>query len=185
MRAVAHRTRAERPADVRDSAGDALAREVLARPEVAAAGTVAVYLSMDSEPPSWQLADGLRERGVTVLAPVVRPRRRLEWAEYTGPEGLRPAAYGILEPAGPTRGAAALTEADVVIVPALAVDRAGGRLGRGAGFYDRALASTRAEATRIALVYDDELVDDIPTEPHDELVDLVVTPSRTWVCHSR
>jgi 5-formyltetrahydrofolate cyclo-ligase len=63
----------------------------------------------------------------------------------------------------------------MVLVPALAVDRAGNRLGRGAGYYDRALTKTRAQV--VAVIYDDELVDAVPHEPHDRLVDAALRPS--------
>ncbi len=68
----------------------------------------------------------------------------------------------------------------VVAVPAVAVARNGVRLGRGGGYYDRALAHARAGATVVALVFDDELVDDLPAEPHDRRVTAVVTPSGGW-----
>jgi 5-formyltetrahydrofolate cyclo-ligase len=69
---------------------------------------------------------------------------------------------------------------DVVLAPGLAVDRRGVRLGRGAGYYDRALAAVRAPVA--VLLYDAELVEeDLPAEPHDRPVTAVVTPLRGWV----
>ena len=85
--------------------------------------------------------------------------------------------FGLLEPAGPRLGPGALAAADVVVVPALAVDRRGARLGRGRGYYDRALAHARPGAVLVAVVFDDELVDALPAEPHDRRVSAVVTPS--------
>jgi 5-formyltetrahydrofolate cyclo-ligase len=66
-------------------------------------------------------------------------------------------------------------DADVVLVPALAVDRDGHRLGRGRGYYDRALESVTAPV--VAVVYDDDVIDDVPIEPHDRCVDGRLTPS--------
>lgn len=180
LRARVRRGRARRSAADLATAERALARRVLARPEVVRASTVAVYLSTGDEPPTWELVDALRARGTTVLSPVMAPRHTLEWAAYTGREGLRPAAFGILEPSAARLGVDALSTADVIVVPALAVSRDGRRLGRGAGYYDRALAHAGPESTRVALVFDDELVADVPAESHDEPVHIVVTPERTW-----
>jgi 5-formyltetrahydrofolate cyclo-ligase len=65
-------------------------------------------------------------------------------------------------------------------MPALSVDRAGVRLGRGGGYYDRALLHARPDAVLVALVFDDEFVDELPAEPHDRRVTAVVTPSGGW-----
>ena len=81
---------------------------------------------------------------------------------------LAPARHGLLEPIGPRLGPTAIGTADVVVVPALAVARDGIRLGRGGGYYDRALQHVRPDAVLVALVFDDEFVDELPTEPHDQ-----------------
>ncbi len=91
------------------------------------------------------------------------------------PGRLRTAARGLLEPAGPRLGPEALADCDLVLVPALAVDRAGRRLGRGGGSYDRALP--RARGLVVAVLHDGELVEQLPAEPHDVAVRAVVTPS--------
>ena len=87
---------------------------------------------------------------------------------------------GINEPTGGTE-IASLAWVDVVILPALAVDRSGQRLGKGLGFYDRALAGVRRHDAkgplRIALLFDDEVIDDAHAEAHDAPVDIVITPS--------
>jgi 5-formyltetrahydrofolate cyclo-ligase len=93
---------------------------------------------------------------------------------------LAPGPFGVLEPVGPRLGPTAIGTADVVILPALAVARDGVRLGRGGGYYDRALRHARAGAVLVAVVFDDELVDELPAEPHDRRVEAVVTPSGGW-----
>lgn len=158
-----------------DPAGDAArTRLLLALPEVMAAGTVAAYVSMRTEPDTTGVLAGLAERGVRVLLPVLLPDRDLDWAEagdlVDGPAGLR-------EPAGPRLGVGAVRQADVVICPGLAADRSGTRLGRGGGSYDRALARTRAETLRVLLLREGELVTRLPAEAHDADVDVVVTPT--------
>lgn len=150
-------------------AGRALATAVL--PLTQGVGAVAAYVSVGSEPSTRELLTELV--GTTLLLPVLQPDGDLDWAAWDG--DLRPVARGLLEPAGRRLGPDAIAGCDLVIVPALAVDRRGGRLGRGGGSFDRAL--TRARGLIVALLHDGELVDRLPTEPHDVPVDAVVTPS--------
>jgi len=143
------------------------------QPVCAAAGTVAAYAAVSAEPPTAPLL--ARLPGVRLLLPVLLPDGDLDWAEHHPAQPLRPSLRGLLEPTGPRLGARAIGEADVVLVPALAADRAGRRLGRGGGSYDRALL--RADGLVVALLHDGELLDAVPAEPHDVAVDAVVTPS--------
>ncbi|MEU4115172.1 5-formyltetrahydrofolate cyclo-ligase [Kitasatospora sp. NPDC028055] len=149
--------------------------------ELAAPGsTVAAYVSVGAEPGTRPLLDALRESGVRVLLPVLLPDNDLDWAEYAGPAALAAAGRGLLEPVGPRLGPEAVTEASVVLLPGLAVDAAGLRLGRGGGSYDRVLARLERAGARpvlAVLLYEHELLERVPAEPHDLPVDLVVTPS--------
>ena len=148
---------------------------VLALPEVAGARTVAAYVSMPTEPDTSDLIRTLTDRGVQVLLPVLLPDRDLDW----GVAGALAAGPGMLrEPVGPHLGVDAIGTADVVLCPGLAADQAGTRLGRGGGSYDRALARTRADALRVVLLYEGELVDRLPADPHDQPVHLAITPTR-------
>jgi 5-formyltetrahydrofolate cyclo-ligase len=148
-------------------------------PYLATLRTVAAYVSVGSEPGTAPLLAELERRGVQTLLPRLDPDGDLTWARYTGPEGLVPAARGLLEPQAPPLGHAAVRNAGAVLVPALAVDRRGARLGRGGGSYDRVLARLAGTAVRtIALLHDGELLDlPVPTEPHDVAVQAVATPS--------
>lgn len=101
----------------------------------------------------------------------------LEFASGT----LVSSALGLMEPTG---DAVANDTIDLILVPALAVDRSGNRLGKGKGFYDRFLAECK-HPKLIAVVFDDEVFDSIPTEPFDKPVDGVVTPSGWWLVQSR
>ncbi|MEU4128551.1 5-formyltetrahydrofolate cyclo-ligase [Streptomyces wuyuanensis] len=166
------------PEDVRE-ASLVLARRALELPELTAARTVAAYVSVGREPGTRALLDALRTRGVRVLLPVLLDDNDLEWAEYEGPDRLVPARRGLREPDGPLLGHKAVLEADTVLLPGLAVDERGMRLGRGGGSYDRVLARLAAAATRPALVvllYANEVVARVPEEPHDHPVHAVVTP---------
>jgi 5-formyltetrahydrofolate cyclo-ligase len=138
-------------------------------------GTVTAYVPLPCEPGGPELPDALAAACDRLLLPVLRPDLDLDWARYTG--DLVRAGRGLREPSGARLGPAAIAAADLVIVPALAVDRRGVRLGRGGGSYDRALSRVPAGTPIIAALYDGELVDSLPTDPHDVRVTGVVTPA--------
>ena len=102
----------------------------------------------------------------------------LDWAEYHGAADLAPGPYGLREPVGKRLGPAAVGLAELVLVPALAVDLRGVRLGRGGGHYDRSLPLARPDAELIAVVRDAELVARLPAQPHDVLMTGTLTPGR-------
>lgn len=137
---------------------------------------VCAYVPMREEPGSMAQLEALRETGARVLLPLTGDAEPLDWAEYTGPADLRKARYGLLEPSGPALGAEAVTLAELILIPALAVDRRGVRLGRGAGHYDRTLGAARPDARLVAVVRDNEFVDRLPEEPHDLRMGWVLTP---------
>ncbi|PFW99849.1 5-formyltetrahydrofolate cyclo-ligase [Nocardia farcinica] len=151
----------------------ALARSVRA---LAVGEWVCAYVPVRGEPGSTALLEELRAAGARILLPVTGAPGALDWAEYTGVAGLRAARFGLLEPAGPVLGAEVVARAEVILVPALAVDRRGVRLGRGAGYYDRTLGSARPGARLVAVVRDEEFVDRLPEEAHDLRVGWVLTP---------
>jgi 5-formyltetrahydrofolate cyclo-ligase len=163
-------------AEARTAAGRLIRDALLSLPEVQMAGTVAAYYSVGAEPDTRGLVYALWKRGTYVLLPLLRPDGDLDWASYEGPDSLLPGPRGLREPGEPPRGVAAVARADVVLAPALAVDRAGNRLGRGGGSFDRALARVGPLIPVIALLYDDELVGTVPAEPHDVPVRAAVRP---------
>lgn len=162
----------------RKSAGIALRGVLLDLPEVGMAGTIAAYASVGTEPPTAGLLFALWKRGSYVLLPVLREDYDLDWASYEGPESLASGPHGLLQPTDTRRGAGAIASADFVIVPALAVGQDGHRLGRGGGCYDRALARVGPAVPTVALLYDSELLDEVPAGPHDQPVRAVVQPAR-------
>jgi 5-formyltetrahydrofolate cyclo-ligase len=169
--------------DVREAAA-ALAGRALGLPELAHARTVAAYVSVGSEPGTPALLDGLHARGVRVLLPVLLADNDLDWGAYDGPGSLlrveRGGRMALLEPAGRRLGPEAVLAADAVLLPGLAVDARGMRLGRGGGSYDRVLARLEragSDPALVVLLYDTEVVDRVPAEPHDRPVHAVVTPS--------
>ncbi|MCL3817784.1 5-formyltetrahydrofolate cyclo-ligase [Aeromicrobium wangtongii] len=159
----------------RADAAEAIAAHLLATPLVARATRVACYLSMPTEPGTGPLVSALHERGVEVLVPISEADHTLDWVALDPSAPVTRTALGIPEPEGPRLGADALAMCSVVIVPALAVDHAGHRLGRGAGYYDRALAGVTAPVC--AVVFTHELLAEVPHEPHDVRVQMAVTPA--------
>lgn len=170
--------RAALPVDARQRAGSAVADRVLALSSVAAAGVVAAYASFGSELPTAALLEALVGRGAVVLLPVSLADGGLGWRAYAGAAALVAGPRGAPEPAGPDRS---LSDADVVLAPGVGFTRDGGRLGRGGGAYDRALAERRPGVAVIGLGYDESVVESLPVEPHDVHVDVVVTPTAVWL----
>jgi 5-formyltetrahydrofolate cyclo-ligase len=129
---------------------------------------IAAYEPFGSEP-GVHLDRSLPERlasldsALRVLVPVLLADNDLDWRDWNDPGGRL--------------GVAAIAEADLVIVPALAVDRTGGRLGRGGGSYDRALARVRPGVPIIALLHEGEVAHSLPTHSHDRRVTAVMTPT--------
>ncbi|ALX05445.1 5-formyltetrahydrofolate cyclo-ligase [Aeromicrobium erythreum] len=169
--------RRRRDLEQRRAVDDAVAAHLLALPSVARARRVAAYRSMPGEPGTEALLAGLLERGVEVLVPVSRSDGSLAWAPHDPTAPTARSRLGVDEPVGATLPDDALASVDVVVLPALAVDHAGRRLGRGAGYYDRALAvlPRRRRPLLVAVVHAEELLTEVPHEPHDLPVDVVVT----------
>ncbi|WP_395696111.1 5-formyltetrahydrofolate cyclo-ligase [Nocardioides sp.] len=158
-------------------AARALAEHLLGTVDVRRAATVAAYVSMNGEPGTGPLLDGLRAAGKRVILPVLLPDDDLDWAVYRSPDDLVRARLGLLEPVGERLGVDAIATADVVLVPALAVSSTGMRLGRGGGSYDRALGRVPVGTFTCALLYDGEVGVDVPVEPHDRPVRYAATPT--------
>jgi 5-formyltetrahydrofolate cyclo-ligase len=156
----------------------AVAELLLAAPEVRRAATVAAYVSVGREPGTGVLLDALATADKRVILPLLQADNDLDWAAYTGPDGLMSAGRGLLEPVGPLLGAEAIATADVVVVPGLAVDRNGLRLGRGGGSYDRALGRVPVGTLTCVVLNDDEILDAVPAAPHDRRVAAAVTEQR-------
>lgn len=147
--------------------------------------TVCAYVPVGSEPGTPELLDALVAAGVRVLLPVAREvdgiPQPLAWGDYRAPADLVAAPFGLREPAPPSLPPETIGAADTVVVPALAVDRAGARLGRGAGYYDRTLTLAAPGARLVAVVRDDEIVDRLPAEDHDVAMTHALTPGRGLV----
>jgi 5-formyltetrahydrofolate cyclo-ligase len=169
--------RLARPAAERRAAAAAVTTSLLRG--LGGVRVIAAYAPEDTEPGHGRLPAAFTQLGARILLPVlVAGEPELRWAVDTG--RLAPGRSGPLEPVGPRLGATAVGTADVVVVPAVAIARDGIRLGRGGGYYDRALRHARPGAVVVGVVFDDELLDELPSEPHDQRVTAVVTPSGGW-----
>ncbi|MEK8227787.1 5-formyltetrahydrofolate cyclo-ligase [Oerskovia sp. M15] len=179
LRKAIRTTRSTRTERRRDEAARAIADIIETIPEVLAARCVATYAARPTEPGTTAMLERLSARGVRVLLPVLGAGLQRDWAEYAGPHDLRERAPGRPpEPSGPTLGAAALAEADVVIAPALAVDTRGVRLGQGRLVRPRPRAHpTRHQGLRRRLSRRGlrRRHPPAPLEKHDRTIDAVAT----------
>ena len=139
------------------------------------AKTVAAYLSTPDEPDTRGFLTWARGEGVKVLLPISRIDGLMDWAEFDESEVEGP--YGVPEPAGEVLPPNAIDDVDLIVLPASAAGRDGMRMGWGRGFFDKLLGSMENLPPTFAVVYDDELLNTVPSEPHDYSVDGVVTPS--------
>lgn len=168
--------------DERAASTRALTRHVLGIAD-GVRGPVCCYLPVGPEPGAagsgaTTVPDALLAAGHVVYAPIVPPEPGpLDWTRYDGPDGLVEGRLGVREPGGPRLGAAAVADAALVLVPALAVDRRGARIGRGGGYYDRTLPAVPPSTPLAVLLHDDELVEHVPAGDHDVRVGRVVLPT--------
>jgi len=154
------------PAEVRAAADTTLIAALIDLVLAMSARAIASYFPLPSEPGGNRLVGELARVTPRLLLPVVLDDLDLDWAEHDG--RLRPGRFGVSEPVGPRLGVAAIAEVDLVVAPALAVDRAGVRLGQGGGSFDRALVRTAAPV--LVPLFPGELLDEVPAEPHDRRV---------------
>ena len=173
LRSQVLRSRQERGPEQRLLVADAVAKHLLAE-AFTQVDRIACHLSMGTEPGTGPLITGLLKRGVDLIVPVTRAvDHALEWVVFDPAAPLRLSSIGVPEPDGPRLGPEAVSDAGLVIVPAMAVDHDGNRLGRGAGYYDRALASVTAPVC--AVVHANELMESVPHDDHDVTVQMAVT----------
>lgn len=142
-----------------------------------AAGRIACYLAIADEPPTRAFIDWALSEGFTVLLPVAREDGLMDWAPYDqGDEALD--STGMPIPTSDVLGPIALSQTDIIFIPAASIATDGMRLGWGRGYFDRTLGSMTKRPPVFAVVYDHEVVDDVPRERHDQGVDGIVTPTR-------
>lgn len=181
------RTRAARrglDASTRRSAEEAICAQLTALSELAAGATVGWYLPTDGEVDLALAIAPLRARGIRLALPVLGPSRSMTYAAWSPDTVLAPNRFGILEPSEPTSGPTAPDELDVAVVPCVAVDADGHRLGFGAGYYDRAFADA-AHVVLVGVAFEVQVVQHLDSAPWDVPLDVVVTETRTLRTHAR
>lgn len=149
---------------------EAVAR-LMALPQMAAAKTVMLYYSLPDEVSTHELAGRLVERGKVVVLPVVTGPTEMELRRYRSADDLSMGAFGIMEPTG--EPFTSLAEIDLAVVPGMAFDTRGNRLGRGKGYYDRFL-SQLPQATKVGLCFPFQKFPGVPTDENDVRMDLVI-----------
>ncbi len=174
LRRVLARRRREVDAAARSAVGEAILGHLVADPELRSARRIGLFAALADEPPTRPLFEALGRTGVVRLLPRCEATR-LVFAVVTRWGDLRPGRYGVLEPpegepvADPGAG-------DVVLVPGVAFDRAGHRLGRGGGYYDRTFPPGRPGAPVLfGLAFDFQVVDAAPHDSRDCRMDAIVT----------
>jgi 5-formyltetrahydrofolate cyclo-ligase len=176
-RAQLRASRRALPAEIRTARAEALSAAAL-RLAAACTGPVCAFVPVGTEPWSPHGLELLRDAGREVFLPVIPIRPGpLQWASYEGPGTLTRSTFGVREPTGPRLGVDAISRADLILLPALAVDRRGVRLGQGGGYYDQSLPLVAQHVPLVVVINDEELVDELPAEPHDRRVTGALLPS--------
>ncbi len=162
----------------RESAAEKLLTNMQFLVDQYAAGKVACYLSQQDEPPTHAFVDWATRECIAVLVPSAREDGLMDWVLYEAGDELIQDPLGIDVPDNETYGPLVLSQVDLIFVPAASVASDGMRLGWGRGYFDRALGALQNEAPTYAVLYDHEVVDDVPREVHDQPVKGAVTPER-------
>lgn len=143
--------------------------------------SMSCFLSTTTEPGTREFVAGAVERGIRVLLPVTRTDGLLDWSVATRDLDIAEGMFGLPEPVGELVGPIAVNDVDLLVIPAAAVDRRGMRLGWGRGYYDKTIGSMQGCPPVYAVVFDSEIVDEVPSDLHDQPVTGVVTPTQTLV----
>jgi 5-formyltetrahydrofolate cyclo-ligase len=175
LRAELRERRRIRPASEREASTASLTAQLIALTQSLGARTVACYLSMPDEPDTRSYLAWARENGVDVLLPVSRDDGLLDWAAYDSDDEGED-VLGMPVPLGGIVPPIMVNDVDLMFVPAAACDAGGMRMGWGRGYFDKTLGSMDNRPPVFAVLFDDEIVDALPHEPHDQPVDGAVTP---------
>lgn len=181
LRVTARAARRALGPEVRAHASQSIAERVLALPEIASATAVLLYGASPEEVDTLPLEEALRARGVRIAYPRVAGRYDLElhWLDDRGE--LVEGSFGLLQPK-PDASCALAREIDAIVVPGVAFDERGGRVGYGRGYYDTLLGGECAEVPAIGVAFDEQVFEQVPCQARDRRVNVLVTPTRTVRC---
>ena len=163
----------------RDAAAHGVTEQLDALVARVGARSLSCFLSTTTEPGTREFVDRAVARGIRVLLPVTRADGLLDWSVATPDIDIAEGMYGLPEPVGELLGPIAVNSVDLLVIPAAAVDRGGMRLGWGRGFFDKTIGSMERCPPVYAVVYDTEILDEVPRDLHDQRVTGVVTPTQT------
>jgi 5-formyltetrahydrofolate cyclo-ligase len=176
LRAELRERRRIRTSTERTSDSDNITANLIELTERLSAKSLSAYLSTNDEPETRDFLRWAEDQGKRILLPVSREDGLLDWAPYDGDDEELD-ILGMPAPTSELLGPIAINEVDLILVPAACVDRGGMRLGWGRGYFDKTLGSMEGCPPVYAVIFDDELVESVPTERHDMPVNGVVTPS--------
>ena len=163
----------------RHESSQRIAEAVWTVAEVAAARTILLFAGRADEVETDLIAEGCARMGITTVYPRIHDAPGIMTLHRVEPAALRPGTHRIREPdaAAPRVG---IDEVDVALVPGMAWDRAGGRLGRGGGYFDRLFADPAWRGFRCGLFFACQEVESVPADPWDARLDVIVTESGAW-----
>lgn len=164
----------------REQMSRAIVSRLEALPVFQRAHCVQTYVALRHEVDTHQLIRRLLQEGRQVVVPRTGPKNTLQQYFIKDFSALQIGAFGILEPGPEAELLTTLAPIELVLVPGLAFDRRGQRLGAGKGYYDRFLA--QIAAPKIALAFGFQIIAAVPIEPHDQRVDMIVTEEEVMVC---
>lgn len=181
LRAELRERRQQVPASAREAAAHGIARQLWQLVESTGARSLSCYLSTPTEPSTRVFLNEAVARGLRVLLPVTRADGLLDWAVAAADDDETEGWFGVPEPAGELLSPLAVNDVDLLVIPAAAVDGRGTRLGWGRGYFDKTIGSMEHCPPVYAVIFDAELIDEVPRDLHDQPVSGVVTPTRTVV----
>jgi len=163
--------------EARRRSSEAIRRKLFRLTAFRRAKTVCCYVALPYEVQTWRMIEAMLLNGKRVVVPVTQPRtKRLGFSEIRDPAtDLAPGRFGVLEPTPQARRPVAMDELDLLLVPGIAFDRQGHRLGHGHGYFDRLLARVPKATATVGLAYRFQLLDHLPTASHDRAVQAVLT----------
>jgi len=163
----------------RDAAATGIRAQLDALVDRLGVTSMSCYLSTTTEPGTHEFVEQAVARGIRVLLPITRADGLLDWAVATPDGDIAEGLFGLPEPVGEVLGPIAVNDVDLLVIPAAAVGRDGMRLGWGRGYFDKTLGSMERCPPVYAVVFDSEILDEVPADVRDEPVTGVVTPTRT------
>ena len=177
LRAELRERRRIRSQHERDAATESLTTQLIALTSTLGPRSISCYLATPDEPQTRPFLNWAAEQGIRVLLPISRDDGLLEWATDDGSLDDELDAAGMPMPSSEVLGPIAINDVGLILVPAAAVDRTGMRMGWGRGYFDKTLGSMQRRPPVFAVVFESEVLDELPREAHDQGVDGVVTPA--------